>query len=120
MAAQTAVVVTVATFAKLFVPFYLIGSTTIFVVSCFLGLTLIAFASRNLVEQMAHATDRLVLLILLYCTIVANFLINSFHRVPITHSAGVVALKCRELAGAGAIAMPPSASPLPEIGKSPA
>jgi len=44
--ALTAVVVTIATFAKLFVPFYLIGSTPIFVASCSLGIVLIALASK--------------------------------------------------------------------------
>jgi O-antigen ligase len=90
VAALTAIVVTVAAFAKIFVPFYLIGSTPIFVTSCFFGLLLIAFASRKLVKQTTYATEVLVLLILFYSTVVASFLINSLHRVPITHLLGIL------------------------------
>jgi O-antigen ligase len=80
----------IATFAKSFVPFYVIGSTPIFVGSCFFGLILIALTSRNLIEQAAYATEVLVLLVLLYCVVIASFLINSFHRVPITHLVGIL------------------------------
>jgi O-antigen ligase len=90
LAILTAVVGTVATFAKWFVPFYLIGSTPIFVATCFLGLVLIAFASRNLVEQATYTLDILALLILLYCLVIASFLINSLHRVPITYLLGIL------------------------------
>jgi hypothetical protein len=90
VATLTAVVVTIATFAKSFVPFYLIGSTHIFVASCLLGLVLIAFASRNLVEQAVYATEMLALLVLLYCVVVASFLINSLYRVPMTHLFGIL------------------------------
>jgi O-antigen ligase len=90
LAALTAAVVTIATFAKLFVPFYLIGSTPIFAASCFLGVVLIALTSRTLAEQAACAADILVLLILLYCVVVASFLVNSLHRVPITHLLGIL------------------------------
>src|SRR6516162_11574455 len=65
-AALTAAIVTTATFAKSFVPFYLIGSTPIFVATCSLGLLLIARASRRLAEQATHVTDVLVGLVLLY------------------------------------------------------
>jgi hypothetical protein len=88
--ALTAVVVTTATFAKSFVPFYLVGSTPIFVASCFLGLMLVALASRNLVEQATFIVDVLALLFLLYCVIIASFLIYSLHRVPITHLFGIL------------------------------
>ena len=90
VAALTAIVVTVAAFAKIFVPFYLIGSTPIFVTSCFIGLLLIALASRNLIKQTTYATDVLVLLILFYSTVVASFLINSLHLVAITHLLGIL------------------------------
>jgi len=90
VAALTAIVVTVAAFAKIFVPFYLIGSTPIFVTSCLFGLLLMALASRKLIKQTTYATDVLVLLILLYSTVVASFLINSLHRAPITHLLGIL------------------------------
>jgi O-antigen ligase len=90
MAASTAVVVTIATFAKLFIPFYLIGSTPIFVASCSLGLVLIALASKNLAEQVADAKDILVTLTLLYSVVIASFLIHSLHQVPVTHLLGIL------------------------------
>src|SRR6516164_8814869 len=89
-ATATAVIVTVATFAKLFVPFYLIGSTPIFIASCFLGLVLIALASKDLAEQATYAKDILVTLTLLYSVVIASFLINSLHQVPVTHLLGIL------------------------------
>jgi O-antigen ligase len=88
--ALTAVVVTIATFAKSFVPFYLIGSTPIFVASCSLGLVLIALASKKLVEQATYAKDILVALTLLYGVVIASFLIYSLHQVPVTHLLGIL------------------------------
>ena len=88
--ALTAVVVTIATFAKLFVPFYLIGSTPIFVASCSLGLVLIALASKKLAEQATYAKDILVTLTPLYGVVIASFLINSLHQVPATHLLGIL------------------------------
>src|SRR6516165_6687220 len=89
-ATATAVIVTVATFAKLFVPFYLIGSTPIFVASCLLGVVLIALASKELAEQAAYAKDILVALALLYGVVIASFLFHSFHQVPVTHLLGIL------------------------------
>jgi hypothetical protein len=84
----TAVVVTAATFAKSFVPFYLI-STPIFVATCVWGLALIALASRTLAEQTTSATDILIALILLYGMVMVWWLL---HRVPITHLLGILVL----------------------------
>ena len=86
----TAVVVGVAAFAKSFVPFYLIGSTPIFAVTCFLGVLLVMLAGRKLAEQAAHATDIFLVLALFYCTVIASFLINSLSRVPVTHLLGIL------------------------------
>jgi O-antigen ligase len=88
--ALTAVVVTIATFAKSFVPFYLVGSTPIFVASCLLGLVLIALASKSLAEQATYAKDLLVALTVLYCVVIASFLIHSLHQVPSTHLLGIL------------------------------
>jgi O-antigen ligase len=88
--ALTAVVVTVATFAKLFVPFYLIGSTPIFVASCLLGVVLIALASKELAEEAAYAKDILVALALIYGVVIASFLFHSLHQVPVTHLLGIL------------------------------
>ena len=90
LAALTAAIVTTATFAKLFVPFYLIGSTPIFVASCSLGLVLIALASKGLAVQAAYAKDILVALTLLYGVVIASFLIHSLHQVPVTHLLGIL------------------------------
>jgi O-antigen ligase len=89
-ATATAVIVTVATFAKSFVPFYLIGSTPIFIASCFLGLVLIALASKDLADQATYAKDILVVLTLLYGVVIASFLIHSLHQVPVTHLLGIL------------------------------
>lgn len=85
--ALTAVVVIIATFAKLFVPFYLIGSTPIFVASCSLGIVL--WRAKKLAEQAAYARDVLVALTLLYGVVIASFLIHSLHQVPVTHLLGI-------------------------------
>ena len=90
IAPLTAAIVTTATFAKSFVPFYLIGSTPIFVASCSLGLVLIALASKGLAVQAAYAKDILVALALLYGVVIASFLFHSFHQVPVTHLLGIL------------------------------
>jgi len=90
LATATAVVVTIATFAKSFVPFYLIGSTPIFVASCSLGLVLIALASKKLAEQATYAKDILVALTLLYGVVIASFLIHSLYQVPVSHLLGIL------------------------------
>ena len=90
LAPFTAAIVTTATFAKLFVPFYLIGSTPIFVVACLIGLSLIVLAGRALAEQADSIRDVLIIIALLYCAVIASFLVHSFHRVPVTHLVGIL------------------------------
>jgi len=89
-AALTAAIVTTATFAKSFVPFYLIGSTPIFVATCALGLMLIARASQRLADQASYAPDIWAALVLLYSVVTANFLFSSLHQVPVTHLLGIL------------------------------
>ena len=88
--AATAGVVTIATFAKSFVPFYLIGSTPIFVAACLLGLVLVAANRRALFEDAGYLRDILVVMSLLYAIVIASFLVNSIHRVPPTHLIGIL------------------------------
>jgi O-antigen ligase len=90
IAPLTAAIVTIATFAKLFMPFYLIGSTPIFVASCSLGLVLIALARKELTDQATYAKDILIALTLLYGLVIASFLIYSLHQVPVTHLLGIL------------------------------
>jgi len=85
-----AAAVTVAAFAKTFVPFYLIGSTAIFVGASALGATLAAVSWRRLRDDATHIPGVLLVLALLYGVAVANFLAFSLANVPITHLAGIL------------------------------
>ena len=88
--ALTAGIVTVATFAKSFVPFYLIGSTPIFAVASLLGAVLTAASWRKICTIAVYATDILLALALLYGVVVANYLAYSLGKVAITHLLGIL------------------------------
>src|ERR1700752_2969933 len=88
--ALTAAVVTTATFAKAFIPFYLIGSTPIFVVTCAVGLILAAMSWRQLYQDGRWASEILVAMGLLYSIVTASYLVNSLHRVPLTDLIGIL------------------------------
>src|ERR1700759_692885 len=88
--ALTAAVVTTATFAKAFIPFYLIGSTPIFVIACAAGLVLVAMSWRELYQDALYVTDVLIAMGLLYSIATASYLINSLHRVPPTDLIGIL------------------------------
>jgi O-antigen ligase len=85
-----AAAVTVAAFAKTFVPFYLIGSTPIFVGASALGAALAVMSWRRLRDDAGHIPGVLIALALLYGVTVANFLSYSLLAVPITHLAGIL------------------------------
>src|SRR5271156_1875363 len=85
----TAAVVTTATFAKAFVPFYLIGSTPIFAITCVAGLLLVAVSWRELYKNALYVTDIVIAMGLLYGVVTASYLVNSLHRVPATDLAGI-------------------------------
>jgi len=85
-----AAAVTVAAFAKTFVPFYLIGSTAIFVAATALGLALAAMNWRRLRDDVRRVPEVLVALVLLYGVVIASFLAYSLPAVPITHLAGIL------------------------------
>src|SRR5690348_9102292 len=89
LAASAAAACTTATFSKSFVPFYMIGSTPIFVATCLVGLILIALDWRRLIGNLAYVRDILIILGVLYAIVVASFLVNSLHRVPVTYLVGI-------------------------------
>jgi hypothetical protein len=86
----TAGIATVAVFAKSFTPYYLIGSTPIFAGACLLGLILTALNWRQVVDLTNHVRPIFVLIALLYVLVTANYFINSWPKVPITHLLGIL------------------------------
>jgi O-antigen ligase len=85
-----AAMATVATFAKSFVPFYLIGSTAIFVASSALASALVAVNWRQVRDDATRATGLLVALAALYGVLVASYLLHTFGKVPATHLLGIL------------------------------
>ncbi len=90
LAGWTAAVVTTATFAKTFVPFYLIGSTAIFAITSALGILLVAVRWRQLCENASRVTSVLIVLALLYGVIIISYWSNSLPLVPATHLWGIL------------------------------
>jgi hypothetical protein len=90
VASLAAAVVTTATFAKSFVPFYLIGSTPIFVITCAGGLALVALSWRQLYQDTGYVADVLIAMGLLYGIVTASYLVNSLYRVPVTDLFGIL------------------------------
>jgi hypothetical protein len=83
-------VATVAVFAKSFTPYYLVGSTPIFAAACLLGLVLTALNWRQVVDLANHVRPIFVLIVLFYVLVTANYFINSYPKVPITHLLGIL------------------------------
>jgi O-antigen ligase len=83
-------IVTTAAFAKMFLPFYLIGSTAIFAVTSLLGASVVAVSWRPIYEMARKVTEILVLLGALYVYVIANFLFLSRPAVPTTHLVGIL------------------------------
>jgi O-antigen ligase len=90
LAGLTAGLVTTATFAKTFVPFFLIGSTAIFAATCLSGIALVAVRWREIRDDAGYARDILIVMGLLYSVVVASYLANSFPQVPLTHLLGIL------------------------------
>jgi O-antigen ligase len=90
LAQVTAATVTTAAFAKTFLPFYLIGSTGVFVLTSAIGVTLLAIAWRPLCDMGSKVVDVLLLLGPLYVLVVINFVVYSRSTVPITYLAGIL------------------------------
>jgi O-antigen ligase len=87
-----AAVVTIAAFAKSFVPFYLIGSTTIFVALSIFGSILIALRWHEIVARAGFAKDFILIAVLLYAYEVARYLVASPHQAPATYILGLLSL----------------------------
>jgi len=81
---------TVATFAKSFTPFYLIGSTAIFVAACLIGLVLLALSWRQILDAAGHVRVILAAMALVYAIVIASYFASSFHQVPLTHLLGIL------------------------------
>jgi O-antigen ligase len=90
LAGVTAAIVTTAAFAKMFLPFYLIGSTAIFAAAGLLGATLVAVSWRPIYDMANKVTDILLLLAVLYGLVIVNFLFLSRPAVPTTHLFGIL------------------------------
>lgn len=81
---------TVSPFAKVFIPFYLIGSTVIFAGTSALGIVLVGLNWRQVRDDAARVPDILLVLALLYGIVIVNFLTHSLAAVPITYLAGIM------------------------------
>lgn len=90
LTALTAGIATVAVFAKSFTPYYLIGSTPIFVAACLLGLVLTALNWRQVLDVTNHVRAIFVLIVLLYVLVTANYFLNSWPKVPLTYLLGIL------------------------------
>src|ERR1700744_3363825 len=89
VAPLTAAIAITAAFGKLFVPFYLIGSTAIFAALSLAGVALVAFDWRAIRDEARYAGDILRVICVLYAIVVASYLVNSLGRVPPTHLLGI-------------------------------
>src|SRR5690242_10242977 len=85
-----ATTVTIAVFAKTFVPFYRMGSTAIFVGASLVGATLIAVNWRRILERVGPTRNFLVIAALLYALVTANYFFFSSKQVPLTHLLGLL------------------------------
>jgi O-antigen ligase len=90
LAGLTAAVVTTATFAKLFVPFYLIGSTAIFAVASSIGFALVALSGRQICNRATRIADILAVLGLFYGVVIINYFASSRPEVPVTYLLGIL------------------------------
>jgi hypothetical protein len=90
LAAATAAIATTAAFSKVFVPFYLVGSTAIFAASSAIGATLVAIGWRQIHCMATKVTDVLLLLGALYGLVIINFLFLSRPAVPPTYLVGIL------------------------------
>jgi O-antigen ligase len=86
-----AAMATVATFAKSFVPFYLIGSTAIFVGTSALASALVAVSWRQIRDDARRATGLVVTLAALYGVLMVSYFLHTFDKVPATHLLGILA-----------------------------
>jgi O-antigen ligase len=90
LAPLIAAIVTTAAFAKIFVPFYLIGSSAIFGAACALGAALIIVSRRSISDMAVKVTDLFPLLVAFYALVIINFLFFSRTAIPITYLLGIL------------------------------
>ena len=90
LARWSTIAVSVAVYAKTFVPFYLIGSTAIFAVSVVLGMVLIGLGWRPIFEAAGRIPKIFILTALLYAVVAVNFLVYSRTEVPATYLCGIL------------------------------
>jgi hypothetical protein len=91
LAAVTAAAATIATFAKLFLPFHLIGSTAIFALASAIAATLIIVCRHPLYEMAGKVSNFLIGAGAFYAFVTVNFLLLSRPIVPATHLIGILA-----------------------------
>ncbi|MBR0704828.1 O-antigen ligase family protein [Bradyrhizobium diazoefficiens] len=90
LAAATAAIVTMAAYSKMFVPFYLIGSTTLFVAAVAVGVVLVALSWRTNFEAAGRVPHALIVTALFYAMVVVSYLTYSHAAVPLTHLLGIL------------------------------
>ena len=89
IATSASIAVSVAMLAKTFVPFYLIGSNVIFVLSVLSGSVLIGIGWRKFIEAAPRVRGVLILIAVFYAAVVLSFLLYSRGAVPATHLLGI-------------------------------
>jgi hypothetical protein len=90
LAGVMATAATTAAFAKIFLPFYMIGSTAIFLAASAIGAALIIYFWRPLCDMAARIPDFLLVSGALYVWVIVNFLLLSRPNVPTTHLVGIL------------------------------
>src|ERR1044072_1713973 len=90
LAALIAAIATVAVFAKSFTPYYLVGSTAIFVIACAIGLVLITLTWRQVLDLVNQVHGFAIMIALLYAVVIASYFLYSYPQVPITHLLGIL------------------------------
>jgi len=86
----TAAVTTTAAFAKMFLPFHMIGSTAIFAAASAIGAALVIVCRRPLFEMAGKVAEFLLVSAGFYILVIVNFLILSRPNVPTTHLLGIL------------------------------
>lgn len=86
----TAAAATTAAFAKMFLPFHIIGSTAILVVASAIGAVFITVCWRPLFEMAGKVVEFLLVAGGFYILVIINFLILSRPNVPTTHLLGIL------------------------------
>jgi O-antigen ligase len=103
LAACTSGAATIAVLAKTFVPFYLVGSSVIFLAFVSIGLIFAALNFRQIAADANRIGDVLILLGLFYGVVIINYWAKSFPEVSPTHLLGILIFHSLFLLSAAAI-----------------